>query len=363
MSDDPIRDIAVAAYTVPTEHPESDGTLAWTSTTVVVVRISAGGHTGLGWSYTSAATGHVIAETLAPVLVGSTAGDIPYLWRAMHRACRNLGTKGLIMHAISAVDIALWDLAGHAAGSAAADLLGRCALDVPAYGSGGFTSMTDAQLDDQVADWKAAGCASMKIKIGQDWGSSVERDLARVGRLRDLAGSEVQLMADANGGYTAGQARRVGAELDDIGVVWFEEPVSSDDLQGLASVRVAVRCDVAAGEYIADSYDAQAMCGAVDCLQLDATRCGGYTGWRACAAVAAARNLQVSAHCGAALHAHVAASAPNLRHVEWFADHARVDALLFDGVPPVAGGRLPASRAAHGHGMTLRPESSRWRVS
>ena len=127
----------------------------------------------------------------------------------------------------------------------------------------------------------------MKIKIGQSWGTEIDRDIARVNTFRDLAGPGVDLMVDANGGYTAGQARRVGAALDRLGVVWFEEPVSSDDLTGLAAVRAAVHCDVAAGEYAADLYDVARLCPVVDCLQLDVTRCGGYTGWLRGAAVAA----------------------------------------------------------------------------
>ena len=121
-------------------------------------------------------------------------------------------------------------------------------------------------------------------------------------------------MVDANGAYRIGQARRVGAELDSRGVCWFEEPVSSDDTAGLASVRAACGADVTAGEYISDVYDAADLAPVVSCLQLDATRCGGYTGFLRCAAVAAANNLDVSCHCAPALHAPVAAALPHLRH-------------------------------------------------
>ncbi len=119
----------------------------------------------------------------------------------------------------------------------------------------------------------------MKIKVGQNWGANLTRDISRVCRLRELAGDDVELMVDANGGYSVAQARRAGAAFDDLGVVWFEEPVSSDDIDGLRVVRDAVRCDIAAGEYVSDRYDARRLAPVVDCLQLDATRCGGYTGW------------------------------------------------------------------------------------
>jgi L-alanine-DL-glutamate epimerase-like enolase superfamily enzyme len=183
-----------------------------------------------------------------------------------------------------------------------------------------------------------------------------------VRRLRELAGDDVALMVDANGGYTLGQADRVGTELDDLGVVWFEEPVSSDDTAALAQLRDRLHCDVTAGEYAADSYEIRSLLPVVDCLQLDATRCGGYTGWLAGAALAHARNLQVSAHCAPALHAPVAAAAPNVRHIEWFADHARLEPLLVDGSPTVAEGALHLEQAP-GHGMRLSRESESYRVA
>lgn len=168
-------------------------------------------------------------------------------------------------------------------------------------------------------------------------------------------------MVDANGGYVAAQARRAGAALDDLGVVWFEEPVSSDDIEGLGVVRSAVRCDVAAGEYVSDRYDARRLAPVVDCLQLDATRCGGYTGWLAGAAIAASHNLQVSAHCAPALHAPVAAAVANLRHVEYFIDHTRLEPKLFEGLPTAANGALIPNTTSPGHGMSLAHCASQYR--
>jgi L-alanine-DL-glutamate epimerase-like enolase superfamily enzyme len=168
-------------------------------------------------------------------------------------------------------------------------------------------------------------------------------------------------MVDANGGYRVGQARRVGHDLDELGVTWFEEPVSSDDPDGLALLRRTLRCDVAAGEYAADLYDAAALLPAVDCLQLDATRCGGYTGFLRGATLAAAHNLDVSAHCAPALHAPIAVAVPNLRHVEYFADHARLEPELFDGVARAEAGALHLVPAALGHGLTVAAGAERHR--
>ena len=357
----PVTAVRTAVYRFPTPTPEADGTLSWDATTVVTVEVDAGERTGLGWTYSSPAAAAVIADDLAPVLTGHDAVDVTGAWQAMHRAGRNLGTRGLFAQALSAVDIALWDLKARLLELPLTDLFGRVHDRVPVYGSGGFTTFDDAELAEQVAGWQAAGCTAMKIKIGESWGSRTGRDLERVSRLRELAGDDAELMVDANGGYSPGQARRVGRILDELGVVWFEEPVSSDDVPTLALLRGVLRCDVAAGEYVADVRDAARLIPSVDCLQLDVTRCGGYTGWLRCAALAAAAGLEVSGHCAPALHAPVAAAVPRLRHVEWFADHARLEPLLADGVPTVVDGAMVPGDAM-GHGMTLAAGSQRWRI-
>lgn len=355
--------VTTAAYTVPTPEPEADGTLDWQAVTAVTVTLEAGGHSGLGWTYSSPAAVGVVQHQLAAVVHDHDVFDIAGGWGAMRRASRNLGTKGLVMQAISAVDIAWWDLKARLLDVSLVDLLGRVRDGVAIYGSGGFTTMGDRELAQQVAWWQSVGCRAMKIKIAEGWGSRTDRDLARVTRLRELAAPHVDLMVDANGGYQRKQAQRVGEQLDELGVVWFEEPVSSDDPSGLRRLSGALRCDVTAGEYAADVFDAARLVGAVDCLQLDATRCGGYTGLLQCAAVAGAHNLDVSAHCAPALHAPVAAALQNLRHIEWFADHVRVEAELVDGAPDARDGALWPDRHSPGHGMTLSAHAAERRVA
>jgi L-alanine-DL-glutamate epimerase-like enolase superfamily enzyme len=356
-----VEDVRTRVYRFPTPEPEADGTLEWDATTVVTVEVVAGGCTGLGWTYSAGAAAALVDEHLAGVVRDRDPADVRGCWDAVHRAGRNLGTRGLFAQAQSALDTALWDLHARLLGAPLHRLFGAVRDAVPVYGSGGFTTLTDEQLAEQVAGWLDAGCTAVKIKIGESWGTRAGRDLARVRQLRELAGHDAELMVDANGGYSPGQARRVGAALDELGVVWFEEPVSSDDLAGLALLRGVLRCDVAAGEYLSDAVETARMVPAVDCLQLDATRCGGYTGWLRCAALATAAGLQVSAHCAPSLHAPVAAALPELRHVEWFADHARLEPLLLDGTPPVRGGALQLAERP-GHGMSLRPSADRWRV-
>ncbi|CAN5662501.1 enolase C-terminal domain-like protein [soil metagenome] len=353
--------VDVEVYTVDTSGPEADGTLHWDSTTAVVVHLVAGEVAGIGWTYSSSAAAAVIRDELAGVIIGRDPMDIAGAWEAMRRQCRNFGTKGLVMQALSAVDIALWDLKARLRDQPLSELFGQTRASVPIYGSGGFTTLTDSELAHQVETWQTAGCAAMKIKIGQDWGAEISRDLQRVEQLREFAGAGTELMVDANGGYTVGQARRVGAALDDLDVVWFEEPVSSDDVDGLRSVRDAIRCDVAAGEYVADLYDARQLALVVDCLQLDATRCGGYTGWLAGAAFATSRNLEVSAHCAPALHVPVASAISNLRHLEYFIDHTRLEPELFEGIPYPTGGTLAPNTTRPGHGMAIASTAERYR--
>ena len=168
---------------------------------------------------------------------------------------------------------------------------------------------------------------------------------------------DAELYVDANGGYGVKQAIRLGHALaDDYDVTWFEEPVSSDDLAGLSQVRGAYDGDVAAGEYgYTLGYFARMLqAEAVDCLQADVTRCGGYTVWRQVAALAEAHHRQLSGHCAPNLHAHVAASVPNLRHVEYFHDHHRIETMLFEGTLPPNGGAMAPDTSRPGHGLSFR---------
>ena len=352
-----VREITTAVYVIPTDAPEADGTLAWDATTMVLARASAGTEQGIGWSYAAAAAQSVITDVLAGVVVGRSALDVPGAAEAMTRAVRNIGRPGVVATAISAVDIALWDLKSRLLGCPLTQLLGQAHDSVPVYGSGGFTSYDDGQTREQLAGWvEKDHIPRVKIKIGESWGAREDRDLERVALAREVIGPGAELYVDANGGYGVGQAVRVAHRVAESGVSWFEEPVSSQDLAGLAAVRRQVLPDVAAGEYswsLADSARLIAA-GAVDCLQLDVTRCGGVTEFLRGSALAAAHNLQVSGHCAPNLHARVGAAVPNLRHVEYFHDHQRIERLLFDGALDPDGGALTPDPGQPGLGLSLR---------
>ncbi|WP_329203182.1 enolase C-terminal domain-like protein [Streptomyces sp. NBC_01435] len=355
-----VRTVEAAAYTVPTDSPEADGTLAWESTTLVLVRVGSGGATGLGYTYGAAAAAQVVDDLLAGVVTGRRAWDPPGANEAMRRAVRNAGFPGLIAGAVSAVDIALWDLKARLLGLPLVDLLGASARDVPVYGSGGFTTYASGQQDRQLRGWvHDQGISRVKIKIGESWGRAEQRDRERIAAARASIGDAAELYVDANGAYTRKQAIRMAPFLAGEGVSWFEEPVSSDDLTGLAMVRTAAAADVTAGEYgcTLPYFRRMIDSGAVDCLQADATRCGGITGWLRAAALAEAAGLQISAHCAPHVHAHVGAAVANLRHVEWFHDHVGIEQRFFDGVLPPEGGTLRPGRVGGcGLGLELREE-------
>ncbi len=358
MTGDPvIESVETAAYKIPTDAPEGDGTLTWEATTMVLARVRANGTEGLGWTYGSAASAAVITHELTPVVQGRPALDVPGSSEAMIRAVRNVTRPGVAGYAISAVDIALWDLKAKLLGLPLFRLLGAVRDEVPVYGSGGFTTYGDDQLRQQLTGWAIEQrIPRVKIKIGESWGGDEARDLARIGQAREIVGADAELYVDANGGYGRKQAIRVMNAAAALDVRWFEEPVSSDDLDGLREVRDAVAPDVAAGEYGWDQYYFRRMCaaGAVDCLQADASRCGGITEWLRAAATAASFGLQVSGHCAPHLHAHAAAAIPNFRHLEWFHDHVRIESMFFDGTLDPTGGVIRPAPDRPGLGLEVR---------
>jgi L-alanine-DL-glutamate epimerase-like enolase superfamily enzyme len=359
-SDPTIEALRARAYTVPTDAPEGDGTLTWNATTMVVVEAQATGRVGTGWTFAPAAAARVVDDLLAPVVVHAHSALAPAdAQAAMVRAVRNAGRAGLVGMAISAVDVALWDLGARLLDLPLTRWLGAAPRAVPVYGSGGFTTYDDDRLRIELEGWVTRGLRAVKIKIGESWGSRERRDLARVELARSVVGDDVELFVDANGGYDRGQARRVGRRLDELDVRWFEEPVSSDDLAGLRRVRDAVGADVTAGEYGYDlTYFARMLdAGAVDCLQVDVTRCGGITEWLRVTAVAAAHHIDVSGHCAPHLHVGVAAATPNLRHLEWFHDHVRIERLFFEGAEaePTDGVLRPCE--GPGNGLRVRPRA------
>lgn len=351
----PLESIRTSVYTVPTAGPESDATLEWDSTTIVVIHAAAGGRTGIGYTYGSAAVAALIRDELRDVLAGTDVLDVAARWAAMTGALRNAGRPGIGAMAVSAVDIALWDLKSRIMGVPLVVALDAFRQAVPVYGSGGFTSYTDRQLADQLSEWAGRGIGRVKMKVARDPAA----DRARVIAARRAVGDGVELMVDANGGYRRKQALGWARWFADMGVTWLEEPVSSDDLDGLRLLRDAgpPGVDITAGEYgcTLPYFRRMLEAGAVDCLQADVTRCGGITGFLRVGALCDAHGLDLSAHCAPQAALHACAAVWHLRHLEYFHDHVRVERMLFDGVrEPTSGGSLEPDRSQPGLGLRLK---------
>lgn len=344
----------VSVYTVPTDAPESDGTLVWDSTTLVLVEIDAGGKHGLGYTYADHATATLIRDLLAPLLAGRDAMAIAGLWQDMCCAIRNLGRPGIASMAIAAVDNALWDLKAKLLDLPLVTLLGAVRNSVAVYGSGGFTSYTDAQLSEQLGGWTGSGISRVKMKVGRE----PQRDVARVQTARKAIGADTELFVDANGAYSRKQALAMAESFSETDVTWFEEPVSSDDLEGLRLIRdrAPPAMEISAGEYGYDQVYFRRMlaAGAVDVLQADATRCAGISGFMHAAALCAAFTLPLSSHCAPSIHAHPACAAAPLRHIEYFHDHVRIEHMLFDGALTPQHGMLQPDLSRPGLGLEFK---------
>lgn len=352
-----VQRLEIGVYRVPTDKPEEDGTFRWDATTMVLVQaLAESGVRGLGFTYGATAAAHVIRELLEPVVVGADTEDVRRASKLMLAAVRNVGRPGIAATAISAVDIALWDLHARIIGQPLFRLLGQQRERVPIYGSGGFTSYSKEELIEQLGGWVAGDIPRVKMKIGKHWGTQPEEDIARVRAVREAIGPRTELFVDANGAYSTKQATWIAGLLADYGVTYFEEPVSSDHLDQLAFVREHVPMDVAAGEYGYDPWYFRDMLSAraVDILQADVTRCLGVTGWLEAADLAYTLAIPFSAHTAPSIHAQVACAAPQISHVEYFHDHARIEQMLFDGAPTPREGYLSLDPARPGLGLEFK---------
>jgi len=354
MTDPAISEVRAVAYEIPTDSPEGDGTLEWSSTTLVVVTATAAGQTGLGYTYAHQAAAGLVNYKLADVVTGCDALDVRAASAAMVHEVRNLGAAGIVSMAISAVDIALWDLKARLLGIPLVVALDAAHDTVPVYGSGGFTSYDSEQLTEQLEGWVAAGIPRVKMKVGRD----PVGDHDRLRTARKAIGDNTELYVDANGAFNPREAIEWARTYrHDYDVRWFEEPVTSDDVAGLRLVRSAAPggITIAAGEYVWAPWQAPALLSAVDVLQVDVTRCLGITGFLVAAATAQSRNLDVSAHCAPQISAHVSAAVRRLRPLEYFHDHVRIESMLFDGVlEPNAEGALRPDRSRPGHGLSFK---------
>jgi L-alanine-DL-glutamate epimerase-like enolase superfamily enzyme len=359
-----ITNMGVSAFTIPTDAPEADGTFDWHATTIVVVEVEGGGNRGLGYSYIDQSAATLIRSVLADIVRGCNAMDVQSAWIAMVRAIRNIGRPGVASCAIAAVDAALWDLKSRLLDLPLLTVLGAARPSVDVYGSGGFTSYSTSRLQEQLAAWVGAGISRVKMKIGRN----AHADIDRIAAARQAIGADAELLVDANGAYDRKQALWVAEHVQPFRVTWFEEPVSSDDLDGLRMMRdrVPPPIEIAAGEYGYDLPYFRRMleARAVDVLQADATRCAGITGFLQIGTLADAFAIPLSAHTAPSLHLSPCCASSRVRHLEYFHDHVRIEQMLFDGAQrPRADGKLYPDLSRPGLGLELkRADAARFEV-
>ena len=352
-----VEGLSVTAYTVPTDAPESDGTLAWDATTMVVVEAHGGGRTGLGYTYGDVSVGRFADSQLAEAVTGSDALAPAQAWARMQAAIRNAGRPGVGAMAVSATDIALWDLKARLLELPLIAVLPRFHDGVPVYGSGGFTSYDDRRLREQLGGWVAMGLERVKMKVGRD----PDRDPHRVAVARDAIGDDVTLMVDANGAYTRKQALAWAHWFGEAGIDYLEEPVTSEDREGLRFLRdhgppgVAI----AAGEYAWTLAQVAETAGCVDIVQADVTRVGGITALLRADGICVGHRLPFSGHCAPAVSVHALCALETTVHLEYFHDHVRVEHLLLDGVPEPVAGELRPDPGRTGHGLELKHSDAR----
>lgn len=349
-----ITKFTTSVFTVPTATTEADGTFEWSSTTMILVELEANGKKGLGYTYASIAVATLIEKSLKDLVIGKDAMNIIAIRTALIQHIRNNGVCGIAFMAVSAIDNALWDLKAKILELPLCTLLGQAKEGMLLYGSGGFTNYTDKQLEEQFEAWLKKGVQYMKMKIGRD----EKRDKDRVKNARHIIGDNAALFVDANGAYSPRQALYMAEVFSQYNISWFEEPVSSDNLEGLHFIRDHVQhyIQIAAGEYgyQLNYFKRMLSHGAVDVLQADATRCGGISGFLQAGHLCEAFQLPFSSHCAPALHLHPAVALSNFYIAEYFYDHERVESLLFDGVSPPVNGMLRPDLSRPGFGLELK---------
>jgi L-alanine-DL-glutamate epimerase-like enolase superfamily enzyme len=280
----------------------ADSTRKIESVGYVIVRLSTDdGLTGLGITYDEVggeAIRQLIVKELAPLIIGKNPFETEVIWEKISQYVRGVGRKGLTFCALSAVDIALWDLKGKMAGMPVYKLLGGNKSKIPVYACGGWTSYNQNELVKEMQSMVANGYTMVKMKIGVNDGRCPEEDIKRVRLVRQELGPQIEIAIDANNAFKSATAIRIAHKLDECNLYFFEEPVMADDMEGLAKVRESIDIPVATGEHEYTKYGVRDLLlhKAADIIQPDVTRCGGITEWMKMATIAHAWNIMMAPH-------------------------------------------------------------------
>ena len=316
-----IKRINTTLYRLPLSHPMTDATHGvHTEFEVVVVRLESDcGAAGCGYTYTigrgGAAIAALIERDMKALVLGADARRIEAIWERMWRSLHYVGRGGLVAFAMSAIDIALWDLRGNIEGIPLWQLLGGYAPQVRAYAGGIDLQLGPEELVEQTRRNLEAGFRAIKIKVGRD---SLTEDAARVRAVRDFLGPDMPLMVDANMRYTVEQAIRAARAFREYDLFWFEEPTIPDDYPGMARIAAEGGLPIAAGENLHTIYEFRHSIetGKIAFPEPDVSNVGGITNWMRVAKLAYAHNLDVTSHGVHELHLHLLAAIPNASYLE-----------------------------------------------
>ncbi len=257
-----------------------------------------------------------ISEALFPCILGENPQDTQRLWDKMYTATRRFGRRGAVLRAISAVDMALWDIIGKSAGKPISKLLGGNSDQIPFYVSGGHYS-PDPELAREMEDYLKKGYQAIKIRVG---GASLKRDTERLELVRSVIGDDVTLMVDAGEAWDVSTAVRAAVSWEKFNLLFIEEPISSDNLEGLRHLRQKTAIPIALGENLYTRFDFRNLITmeAADIMQPDVSRVGGITEWIRVAHLASAYDIKIAPHGMQEIHASLLGAINNAMMVEFF---------------------------------------------
>lgn len=322
MQQERIREIIVHLVSAPVTGGFADATRKVESIGYTIVRIKTeSGLEGFGVTYNEVggeATKVMIDKNIAPKLIGRDPMATEEIWQEMFGYLRGVGRKGLMFCALSAVDIALWDLKGKILNMPLFRLMGGTKTHIPVYGSGGWTSYSDDELVEEMRQIVADGYSMIKFKVGVEGGNNLRRDVARVAKVREAVGPDIGIMLDANNCWDCARGVRFANMVKDYDIMFLEEPVFADDINGLARYKLGTDLPLATGEHEYTKFGCRDLVqnSAADIIQMDGTRAGGFTEMLKCAAITQAWNLKFAPHAMENIHIHLISAVPNALFLE-----------------------------------------------
>lgn len=287
------------------------------------------------------ATKVMIDKNIAPKLIGRDPFETEVFWQEMFGYLRGVGRKGLMFCALSAIDIALWDLKGKILDIPLYKLFGGNKTVIPVYGSGGWTSYSDEQLvEEMVSLVRDDHYKMIKFKVGVENGGNLKRDVLRVQKVRDAVGPDIGIMLDANNCWDGATGARFANMVKECDIMFLEEPVFADDLPGLKKYKMSTDLPLASGEHEYTRYGARELIvqTGLDILQLDGTRAGGFTEMLKIAALSQAWNIKFAPHAMENIHIHLVSACPNALFLERLKLFEGITSMVYKDAPlPVDG--------------------------